>query len=647
MNTKQKPMIELHHSTQALSVASADKKMRVFLAVLGFVMLLLVLNGCSTTSTSKTDGLRAQAVQAFKDGDPKSGFSLLEQALRKDPGSTDLGNLYRQYSVKNEKQDRSIEFLKELVAGDNVPDGAHFNLAFAYVDNIPKVGPVGGAFLSKRSIEQFDSVYQNNPKTWDGNYGLGMNYLHWPDFFKTAHKAVFHLKINYDSLDRNNPQPRDLLTYIRLGDAYIRNGEIDEAYVIWEEGLKKFPGHPDLSERVKVSKKRISAAIKEAYIPKGSTVAAIDTDISILWSKEAPTKSIASLKSNIPAGKLKSKRLTRGKLGLYAWFRRNLPYIRDEQYRSHLDTSPLSIDPSVLQGDPRSIAAYGVISGLVAVLDDNSGKSLAEKAKAVGPFLQPFFYEGVGIGITTMLDTSEAVPTKGFGKLVKSFCSGYENFCYTGIGFRYGLDTTLDLERVSTLFTALGSAQSSWAYDGFGFSVSLFHLKRNKEVLVIGKTLKSTVVHGFYHGVGRGFRILAGSDIGDLNANLKMVPTKYINMVHEGYGDEVSLLEANKPEIVFAYLGSPWDQLLNQKQFISGVTLGYARRNAVDSKHMAELIDSVSNKDKCRINALLAAGKTPYKQIQAKSGDVHSNWSQAIDGQIEKLSVQLNSGCAG
>ena len=155
---------------------------RRYLLWVTFAVTLPLLYSCAHLQR-KPDVIEIAQAQIGR-GDVEGAFNTLEEAMRKDPSSLPIGNFYRAQIVAHDKEDRSIAFFKKLAETPQAPDEVYYNLAFAYIDKIPRVGPMGAGFLSKRSIAQFKSVYERRPEDWIANYGIGMNYLHWPDYFK-------------------------------------------------------------------------------------------------------------------------------------------------------------------------------------------------------------------------------------------------------------------------------------------------------------------------------------------------------------------------------------------------------------------------------------------------------------------------------
>jgi tetratricopeptide (TPR) repeat protein len=202
-----------------------------------------------------------------------NALDVLESYLTAHPDDIVAGNLYRKLAVKASLYDRPIKFfvgvVKELTPcpkeppvcpetdkdcakkelercsptakPPGPPSGARYNLAFAYIDKIPVVGPMGAGFLSKRSIEQFRKALDKDPNDWIANYGVGMNYLHWPDYFEKNDTSITYFERAIAIQEARSGRPSDILAYVRLGDALAKAGNADKAREAWQCGEARQP----------------------------------------------------------------------------------------------------------------------------------------------------------------------------------------------------------------------------------------------------------------------------------------------------------------------------------------------------------------------------------------------------------------------
>ena len=179
----------------------------VLRSLVGTIVIVLIVSSCSTSPKDAQPDPVDLAKGLLQEGKPDEALALLEKSMIKDPTRLELSNLYRAESVKVKRHEKSINFFKEQTAKPNAVNEMFYNLAFAYIDKIPTVGPMGSGFLSKRAIAQFQLVLDKEPKDWVATYGIGMNYLHWPDYFKKNDSASTYLEKSLALQQQGKNQP--------------------------------------------------------------------------------------------------------------------------------------------------------------------------------------------------------------------------------------------------------------------------------------------------------------------------------------------------------------------------------------------------------------------------------------------------------
>lgn len=575
---------------------------------------------------------RQEASALLAAGDVEPAFALLEHALQEHPGSLELGNYYRAEIRKRALEERAISFLKTL-AIEGAPDEAFYNAAFAYIDKIPRVGPMGAGFLSKRSIAMFRQVLDAQPDNWIANYGVGMNYLHWPDYFKKNESALSFLEKCLELQKGTKPRPYYLLAYLRLGDAYARSGEIDKAFDTWREGLKLYPDHPDLVARLQTPHDRIQAAVNDYYNPNQS-IGAIDTDVSVLWATQVP-------KSAVPIKRADTRRGTGGQLstasglsesdiGLFSWFLRNLPYLSDREHYGKVDLSALGVAAGEEATRPVNQIAHGMIQGFLAVMNDDTPEKIAQRTQEMDPFDRPFFHEGLGMGLAAALDTTAADSFKSLLSQIEKYDTHYARLHLAGAGMWFGLESSRPIGGVAAAFDWLGPFGAAYAYEGFGFAQALFHLKRQPDRLELGRKLPAVAAQSFYHGAGRAFWILSGEDVGALRERLALVPEAYRKDTLSGYGMGVSFTRAASPGAVAKYLQRDDLAGLGFDDLTTGIVMGYAIRDMADNAFISRVVADTRENGGCWLPQALAAGRDALGSIESSGGDLHSNWRARI-----------------
>jgi tetratricopeptide (TPR) repeat protein len=566
-------------------------------------------------------------------GDVEGGFNTLEEAMRKDPASLSIANYYRAQIVAHDKEDRAISFFKKQVEMAQAPDEAYYNLAFAYIDKIPRVGPMGAGFLSKRSIAQFKSVYERRPNDWVANYGIGMNYLHWPDYFKKTEGALGYFEKCMQLQQGQRLQPKYLLTYLRMGDALVRSNEIDRAYEVWRQGATLFPKHPDLVARLSTPKEKIAQAIRDLYNPNNS-IGAINTDISILWARTVPPAAVplhpVQAQQGGVGGQLSAAAPGAAEADLFGWFTRNLPYLSDKQSYTKVDMSPLGVRSNQVMNDRVNAIAHGMIAGFLAELEGDESSALKTKDREEDPFTRPFFHEGVGMGYAASVSTDDVAELKKMAAAMDEIDPRFSRLHLAGAGMWFGLEGARSQERVAEAFHELGAFGEAYAYEGYGFAKTLFYVKSNPQVMLLGADLRPAAAANFYHGVGRALWILIGTDSERRAQMFAQVPESYRSHAYSGYGMGVAFTKVDDPDFVFAFPAQPASAAVNSDDYFTGVTMGYVIRQQGDAAYVNEIVSHASQRNKCRVTRLLDVGRAALQDAERKGGDLHGNWREEI-----------------
>lgn len=603
------------------------------------IVLVLLVGGC-VTAPERNDPIELARHQ-FDSGNIDKGYEILEDAIQKDRGSLILGNYYRAQISARAKEDRGINFFKKLAQDTSAPDEVYYNTAFAYIDKIPRVGPMGAGFLSKRSIAQFRTVYDRRPNDWIANYGIGMNYLHWPDYFKKTEGTLQYFEKCME-IQRGQPlKPQYILTYLRMGDALVRGGQIDKAYDVWREGETLFPGHPDLLDRLKTPRPEIAEAIKQLYLPNNS-IGAINTDISILWAATVPREAVPLKRNALTqpgvGGQLKSAQSKLGDedVGLFAWFTRNLPYLSDKRDFDKVDMSPLGAKrgPS---DRLMNLVAHGMITGFLAEMDGGEPAKLRATAAEVDGFTRPFFHEGIGMAYAATVSLDEVSELRNMAQSMTAIDPDFKRLHLAGAGMWFGLESAREPEKVVQAFGYLGPFGEAYAYEGYGFSRTLFHYNANPDVLNTGELLRPAAAHNFYHGAGRALWILKGGDTKALRAVVEGLPEAYREDTYSGYGMGVAFTKTDDPRSVFSFLDRDDAEAPARAPFVTGATMGYVIRALSDPGYWHEVVKRFSPQDRCRVERLVALGKASLAEAENGGGDLHSNWRGLIAKRVSEM----------
>jgi len=218
-----------------------------------------------------------------KEQKKEEALAHLEAAVKRAPQNLKYGNQYRLRCAAYQEYDRSVSFFERLVRETPRPE-VRLQLALAYVDHLVAPGPMGviaQASLSTKSIEELNKILEKDPTSWPALYGRGMNQLHWPKAFRRTAEAVADFKklLQLQDAHPQTPRPHFALTYIALGDAYVRDGQIEQGVGVWRDGIKRFPENADLQRRLAIDDeyKLVRFIDKER-----SLKAKVNTDLSVL-----------------------------------------------------------------------------------------------------------------------------------------------------------------------------------------------------------------------------------------------------------------------------------------------------------------------------------------------------------------------------
>lgn len=217
----------------------------------------------------------------------ESALGHFEKALELNPDAPIYGNEYRLTCVWWHEFDRCIDFLENLVEQNDASINARYHLALAYVDKMPwyMLGMVQQGQQSNLSMEHLTKIIEQDSIFWGAWYGRGMNHLHWPRMMRHAPDAIADFKQALklqNELNLSPPKPYFELTYLGLGDAYVKDRDHAEARAVWREGLALFPHSAKLRRRLSIA----DDEELEAFVKKTRSLRKpINTDMWMIWAK--------------------------------------------------------------------------------------------------------------------------------------------------------------------------------------------------------------------------------------------------------------------------------------------------------------------------------------------------------------------------
>ncbi|MGB0659825.1 MAG: DUF1702 family protein [Mangrovicoccus sp.] len=610
------------------------------------------------TLAPQRESVLAEAEALIGAGDRNGGLDLVEAYLRSNPGDVIAGNAYRQMAVAGQVHDRPIRFFNEVLLQfdpdleDEIhpwaPPGLRYNLAFAYIDKIPVVGPMGAGFLSKRSIAQFQIALAEDGEDWIANYGVGMNYLHWPDYFEKNDSSMSYFEKAVELQDADAPLPLDMLSYVRLGDAYAKAGMIDEAFATWEAGKDVFGDYADLEERLEIAPAKIKDAVTEAYNPNNS-IGEINTDISILWSETLPDSLFA-----LETGRHFSS-YTQGVGGqkaaegnedesLFVWFQKNLPFLLKRESAETLDMTYLGENVNDVAG----VIAFDMIQGFMTQVLDKPAEEVMAELEGSTPYDRPFLHEGVGMGLAAKLDTGGESLAK-FDEEIAPLGEQFKRLQYAGLGMWYGMAPRPNIVAINHALADLPLQGQFYAYEGLGFAATLFGRGPLEQSVGLTRRMPFAAASTFAHGLGRALWIKHGGIAEPTEADLAKLPENLRNEARSGLGMGLAFTRIEHPEDIYeraiAFRGA--DEA-SCKAVLTGVAMGYAIR-FVGNPNYVKMSFRAAHEDETRtaLTMLLAAGLTSLKEITMVYDEMHTNLRSSITARLadERFATLTTSMC--
>lgn len=610
---------------------------------------------------------KAQALSA--QGKGNEALDTLETYLALHPGDLIAGNLYRKLAVTANLYDRPIRYFVGVVKAltpcprelppcpegnrqcdpaeearcsptakpPGPPSGARYNLAFAYIDKIPVVGPMGAGFLSKRSIEQFRKALDEDPDDWIANYGVGMNYLHWPDYFEKNDTSITYFERAIAIQEQRPPRPSDILAYVRLGDALAKAGNGSAAQDAWRRGEARVGKHPDLAERLAIAGAQLKQTVTDAYNPNNS-IGAIDTDISILWASQTPERVFSLRDPGGPVvvggvgGQTLPAREDYSDARLFNWFRDNLPLLLNRQNADKVDMSGIG----ATGGEGTGVIAYNMIRGFMTQFRGEDPASVA-KALALSPdYERPFFHEGVGMGLAAALDTSADGSLAPFATQIGAFDPSFDRLHYAGLGMWFGLAPTVNLVRVRNKLGGLDLRGQFYAYEGLGFSVALFKDSVASGAPELVARLPFASGSTFAHGAGRALWIKYGADSAAVAKAVAGFPEQFRGDVRAGFGMGVAFTRVDRLDAILAQAAQFRTESAGAcMDYLSGAAMGLAIRYRTDPGYVRNAMKGgVSEGSRLLAPALLQAGLDALAEVEQAGTEMHKNWRTAIRKQV-------------
>jgi tetratricopeptide (TPR) repeat protein len=239
--------------------------------------LLFSFSSAAPVAEAAAPAAYQQAREAVAAGQVETALPHFETAIEADPASQRYASEYRQAVIRAAAYDRAIDFFARLVEKHPRSHNAWLNYGYAYVDKIPAAGSITQVLLANQSLEKFSKAIEIE-RTWLALYTRGNSYLYWPAIFGRAPLGVADLE-EAVAISRREKQRRvHSRAYVALGDGYWKTEQAEKARATWREGLKLFPGDPQLEARLARDGEELSSYIFDQLDPNKR----VDTDLSAL-----------------------------------------------------------------------------------------------------------------------------------------------------------------------------------------------------------------------------------------------------------------------------------------------------------------------------------------------------------------------------
>jgi len=196
-----------------------------------------------------------------------------------DPDNVRYASDYRQAAIQAKDFDRSVKFFEKLSSDHPKSANVHLNFGFAYVDKIPAAGSITQVILANNALKEFTKAVELEP-SWIAYFTRGMSYLFWPKVFNRAEFGVADLQKALEMQKKGPRRAYYVKTYVGLGDGYWKTDDLKKAQATWKEGLKQFPGNPELKGRLAQKGDQLKATIEANFDPSKR----VDTSLKEIWA---------------------------------------------------------------------------------------------------------------------------------------------------------------------------------------------------------------------------------------------------------------------------------------------------------------------------------------------------------------------------
>jgi tetratricopeptide (TPR) repeat protein len=180
-----------------------------------------------------------------------SRFTECEKIIVSSPEDWDNLEEYKHLCDSLDELDRGIDFFKNLLSQAKKVPELNTILGLFYIEKMEKVSDIEKGFLSGLALDEFNKALELDSLNWSALYSRGMLYLNMPPEFANYELGLADFqKLIYIQEQADTVEPHYALTYISMGDLYMKMDKKQKAMETWQKGLKIFPSNPQLKKRI-------------------------------------------------------------------------------------------------------------------------------------------------------------------------------------------------------------------------------------------------------------------------------------------------------------------------------------------------------------------------------------------------------------
>ncbi|PEM43198.1 tetratricopeptide repeat protein [Bacillus toyonensis] len=221
--------------------------------------------------------------------DQERGVENLKKLIKDEPDNLEYLNTLRLYMNSRKLTKDFANYLEDFPHTTSIK----IQKALSYVDLLqdPDLGIAALGQTSSKSIQELESILDENPHNWLARYARGLNNLYWPSGLKRTESAIKDLSycLAVVKLHEKKGVVLELWpqAYITYGDALVKEGETEDGIKVWKDGFSEYPDNKDLEKRARTNSNQAFAIVKEE---RGIEIFQRPnpdiTDISILWKNK-------------------------------------------------------------------------------------------------------------------------------------------------------------------------------------------------------------------------------------------------------------------------------------------------------------------------------------------------------------------------